>query len=220
MYHSHFFDVANHWTTQSSGKRLFDIVFSATMFLLFLPVFLLIAVLVKCSDRGPVLYKQYRVGKGGELFPCYKFRTMVLDADARLEALLQSDPDLREEWLETRKLRHDPRIIPGIGTVLRKTSLDELPQILNVLFGHMSVVGPRPIVEAELKYYGMKQYEYLSVRPGLTGPWQSSERSDSSYDERVRLDADYVRFGSLWKDIMIVLVTARKFLGLQTGGAY
>ncbi len=220
MYHSHYFDVSNHWTTQSSGKRLFDVVFSGVLLVLFLPVFAVIAVLLKCADRGPVVYAHTRVGKNGEHFPCYKFRTMVSDADARLAALLESDTALRDEWLETRKLRNDPRIIPGIGFILRKTSLDELPQILNVFLGHMSIVGPRPIVDDELRYYGVKRFEYLSVRPGLTGPWQSSERSDSTYDERVKLDVEYVRFGSLWKDIWIVLVTARKFLGLQTGGAY
>jgi exopolysaccharide production protein ExoY len=220
MYNSHIFEKTNSWTTDSFGKRLFDISFSILMLVLFAPVILTIVIMLKFADRGPVFYSHQRIGKGGREFPCYKFRTMVLDADDRLEKLLQSDPSLRQEWQRARKLRDDPRIIPGIGHVLRKVSLDELPQIFNVMLGDMSVVGPRPVVEDELKYYGTLQKEYLSVRPGLTGPWQSSTRSDSTYVERVQMDAHYVRTGSLWNDIWIILATTRKFLGLDTRGAY
>ncbi len=220
MYQSYSLHVPNSWTTSSRGKRIFDVVFSVFMLVLFTPVMLTIALLLKFMDGGPVFYGHTRVGKGGEEFRCYKFRTMAMNADQRLDALLKDNPALRAEWNDTRKLREDPRIIPGIGHLLRKSSLDELPQVFNVILGDMSIVGPRPVVEDELEYYGRYRHAYLSVRPGLTGPWQSAQRSDSTYSERVRLDADYVRNGTLVKDVVIVLLTARKFLKLNASGAY
>jgi lipopolysaccharide/colanic/teichoic acid biosynthesis glycosyltransferase len=210
----------NPWTTRSPGKRLFDIVLSALMIVLFAPLMLVIALWLKAADRGPALYAQARIGKGGRVFRCLKFRTMVQDAEARLEALLETDPALRAEWDSSRKLREDPRIIPGIGHLLRRASLDELPQLFNVLRGDMSIVGPRPVVREELQYYGLMQKHYLSVRPGLTGPWQADQRSDSSYDRRVQQDTDYVRTGSLSQDIRIVFTTAQKFLRRDLNGAY
>lgn len=212
--------LANDWTTTSRGKRLFDVLTACLMLVLFFPIVLSIAIVLKLCDRGPILFGHKRVGKGGVEFHCYKFRTMVQDADARLEALLARDPVMRAEWQGARKLRHDPRIIPGIGHLLRKSSLDELPQLLNVLLGDMSIVGPRPVVADELEYYGHYRHAYLSVRPGLTGPWQASDRSDCSYRERVRMDADYVRNGTLVLDVSIVCLTARKFIGIDTRGAY
>ncbi|WP_045998144.1 sugar transferase [Loktanella sp. S4079] len=220
MYHSYSLHMRRSWTTSSRGKRIFDIVVAAAMLVLFTPVMLTVALMLKCSDRGPIFYGHTRVGKGGVEFQCFKFRTMATNADERLEALLKTDPEMRAEWEASRKLRHDPRIIPGIGHMLRKSSLDELPQVLNVLLGDMSVVGPRPVVEDELDRYGRYRHAYLSVRPGLTGPWQAAQRSDSTYGERVRLDADYVRNGTLMRDIVIIMMTARKFLKFNTSGAY
>lgn len=212
--------LANDWTTTSRGKRFFDVVLAWLMLVMFLPVMVTIAILLKLNDKGPILFRHKRIGKGGIEFHCYKFRTMAHDAGARLDALLKNDPAAREEWESSRKLRHDPRIIPGIGHLLRKSSLDELPQLLNVLFGDMSIVGPRPVVADELDYYGRYRHAYLSVRPGLTGPWQASDRSDCSYRERVRMDADYVLNGTLALDVSIVCLTARKFIGIDTRGAY
>ena len=211
---------SSQWTTTSRGKRLFDIVFSATMIIAFAPLMLTIAILIVIFDRGGVIFAHGRVGRGNRTFRCLKFRTMVRDADKRLEEMLAQDPERKTEWLLTRKLKNDPRIIPGIGKLLRKTSLDELPQLFNVLRGDMSIVGPRPVVKDELAYYGDAADDYLSVRPGLTGPWQSTNRSDSSYETRVRQDVNYIRNGSLWTDLRIVMVTARKFLGFNLSGAY
>ncbi|ANT63385.1 hypothetical protein AYJ57_23155 (plasmid) [Salipiger sp. CCB-MM3] len=208
------------WTRNSRGKRVFDLAFAMLMILLFLPVFVTILVAIVLTDRGPAIYAHTRIGKGGRKFQCYKFRTMVLDADTRLDALLALNPDLQAEWEGTRKLKEDPRILPYIGSALRKSSLDELPQILNVLRGDMSIVGPRPIVEDELKYYGVAQHLYLQVRPGLTGPWQAAERSDSSYSKRVKLDATYVQSGSFATDLQLIWTTARKFVTLSGRGAY
>ncbi|NDW01734.1 sugar transferase [Salipiger sp. PrR002] len=208
------------WTRNSRGKRVFDVGFAMLMILLFLPVFVTILVAIVLTDRGPAIYAHTRIGKGGRKFQCYKFRTMVLDADTRLDALLALNPHLQAEWEGTRKLKEDPRILPYIGSALRRSSLDELPQILNVLKGDMSIVGPRPIVEDELKYYGVAQHLYLQVRPGLTGPWQATERSDSSYSKRVKLDATYVQSGSFATDLQVIWTTARKFVTLSGRGAY
>lgn len=208
------------WSRTSRGKRAFDVTFAILMILTFAPVFITILVAILVSDRGPAIYAHTRIGKGGRKFQCYKFRTMVLDADAQLAALLASNPHLEAEWRETRKLKNDPRILPYIGSALRKTSLDELPQILNVLKGDMSIVGPRPIVEDELQFYGVVSHLYLQVRPGLTGPWQATERSDSTYGERVKLDAAYVQSASFATDLQVIWTTARKFISLTGRGAY
>jgi lipopolysaccharide/colanic/teichoic acid biosynthesis glycosyltransferase len=220
MYHSHFIRVSNNWTTNSKGKRSFDILVAVIMLFLFAPVMLLIAGWLKVVSPGPIFYSHTRIGKNNTPFQCLKFRTMVMDAEERLSGLLASDPEVRREWETCRKLRKDPRIVPGAGTLLRKSSLDELPQIFNVLLGDMSIVGPRPIVEDELDYYGPHREAYLSVRPGLTGPWQSSDRSDGTYHSRVMQDADYVYNATLRTDISLISTTARKLLNLRLNGAY
>ncbi|MBL6456843.1 sugar transferase [Belnapia sp. T6] len=198
-------------------KRAFDIAGASALLLLGLPVFLILAVLVR-ADGGPAFFAHERVGRGGRRFGCLKFRSMVVDSAARLEALLASDPAARAEWEATRKLRHDPRIT-WIGRVLRATSLDELPQLLNVLRGEMSLVGPRPVVAAELQaHYGAAAEHYLSVRPGITGLWQVSGRSDTSYAQRVALDVRYATNPSFIEDLRILLRTPVAVL--QRRGAY
>jgi undecaprenyl-phosphate galactose phosphotransferase len=176
------------------------------MGLLSLPAAVLIALAVVVQSGGPVLYSQQRVGRGGRTISVWKFRTMVVEADAVLQQVLDQDPALAAEWRQHRKLRRDPRVT-GIGRLLRKTSLDELPQIWNILRGDMSLVGPRPIVEEELERYGDSASIYLAVKPGLTGLWQTSRRNDTTYDRRVQLDAEYVRTWSLAKDLQIVVNT-------------
>lgn len=188
------------------AKRAMDIVIAGTALLLALPFFLVVSALVR-ADGGPAFYAHPRVGRGGKLFGCLKFRSMVIDSQARLEALLASDPAAREEWEATRKLKNDPRIT-RVGRFLRATSLDELPQLINVLKGEMSIVGPRPVTQSELdRYYGAAAAHYLTVRPGITGLWQVSGRSETSYDQRVALDVAYVSQPSLLADIRILLKT-------------
>ena len=185
------------------GKRTFDIAFSGFLLLLLLPVLLMIALAVR-ADGGPVFFAHRRVGRGGAEFPCLKFRTMRVDADRVLEAMLRERPALRPEWEATQKLRHDPRVT-RVGRLLRITSLDELPQLLNVLRGEMSLVGPRPVLRSELEqFYGPAASAYLSVRPGITGPWQVSGRSDVGYDRRVALDQAYAQNLSLRRDLVIL----------------
>ena len=149
---------------------------------------ILVALTIWVADGRPVIYRHRRIGRDGAAFDCLKFRTMARDADRALAAHLARSPAARAEWEATRKLRDDPRILGGLGRFLRRTSLDELPQILNVLRGEMSLVGPRPIVREELVHYGGQSRWYLAVRPGVTGPWQVGGRSDTSYATRVRLD--------------------------------
>jgi Undecaprenyl-phosphate galactose phosphotransferase WbaP len=188
------------------AKRAMDIAIAGLALALALPFFLLVALLVR-ADGGPAFYAHPRVGRGGRVFGCLKFRSMVVDSEARLEALLAADPAARAEWEQTRKLRNDPRITP-IGRILRATSLDELPQLINVLRGEMSLVGPRPVTQAELdRYYGAAAAHYLSVRPGITGLWQVSGRSETCYDQRVALDVAYVSQPSLLADLRILLKT-------------
>jgi undecaprenyl-phosphate galactose phosphotransferase len=188
-------------------KRLFDLVFSLTMLALCAPLLLLIMLMIRLSSRGKVIYSHERIGRGGKPFHCFKFRTMHSDADARLEALLENNPVLKNEWEQTRKLKQDPRVIP-IGYFLRRTSLDELPQLWNVLKGDLSVVGPRPVVHEEIIYYiGSKASKILSVRPGLTCIWQVSGRSDTSYSKRIALDEAYVDNQSFLLDIKLILKT-------------
>lgn len=205
---------------RSLVKRLFDILVALAMLATFLPLMLIIAALIAVSSGGGVIFAHERVGRDGRSFRCLKFRTMVKDADRRLEELLKSDAAAQREWNARRKLRHDPRIVPVVGHFLRQSSLDELPQILNVLRGDMSVVGPRPIIEDELAYYGSGRRLYLSVRPGLTGPWQVGDRSDSSYETRVKQDIEYVQSWSLLTDLQIVLKTAAIVLRGRSPGAY
>lgn len=187
-------------------KRAFDVAFGLTALVMLLPLFCLIALAVKAYDRGPMIYRHRRVGVGQSSFPCLKFRTMRVDSDVALATYLRGNPAAQIEWAESRKLKDDPRITP-IGAILRKTSLDELPQIFNILVGQMSVVGPRPIVADEMVYYGGDADSYLAARPGLTGLWQVSGRSDTSYTERVRFDRTYVERWSFATDLVIILRT-------------
>lgn len=194
--------------------RAFDIVFALTLLLVTAPVLVLLGLLVKYSSPGPVFFVQPRVGRDGELFPCFKFRTMVVDASSQIERLLAACPIARREWEQDQKLRNDPRIIP-FGFILRKFSLDELPQLINILMGQMSVVGPRPIIESEVYRYGRRFAEYCSVKPGLTGLWQVSGRNETTYDQRVSLDAYYARNKSLLLDLKIILQTVPVVLGAR-----
>lgn len=199
-------------------KRIFDIVFSLSILVLFLPVFAMIALIVAITSKGAIVYAHIRVGRGGKKFGCYKFRSMYFDADKRLEELLKNNPELKKEWEKNFKLKNDPRITP-IGSFLRKTSLDEFPQFWNVLKGDLSVVGPRPVIQDEIvKYYGDKAAFVLSIRPGLTGLWQVSGRSNTSYDVRVLLDEEYINKQSLALDIKLVLKTIPAML--TSRGAY
>jgi exopolysaccharide production protein ExoY len=194
--------------TQFSGLtiRALDIVFAAAAALLLLPFALGVALAIKAHDRGPILFGHLRVGKDGRLFRCWKFRSMVVDAEQRLADLLARDPVARSEWEADHKLRVDPRVT-RLGDFLRKSSLDELPQLLNVLRGEMSMVGPRPVVSAEVSRYGRYFNDYCSVRPGITGLWQVMGRNDVSYKRRVALDVAYVRSQSISLYIKVLILT-------------
>ncbi len=200
-------------------KRTGDIVFSLAMLSLCSPLLVLLVLLVKITSRGPVFYVQQRVGRGYRQFGCIKFRTMRRDADRILSAVLAASPDLQEEFRNDFKLRNDPRIT-RLGRFLRRSSLDELPQFVNVLRGEMSVVGPRPIVSQELPRYGKRMEEVLAVRPGLTGLWQVSGRNNLSYRKRVQLDLHYARYRSLKMDMRILWRTIRVVLDPRDRGAY
>ena len=187
-------------------KRAVDL-FIATLTLLFLaPMLLLIALLIKLTMKGPLLYSQSRVGHRGKVFTCYKFRTMVADADERLEQFLNKNPAAACEWAENRKLMNDPRVTK-FGHLLRRSSLDELPQLINVIRGDMSCVGPRPVVMAEIARYGTYAREYFAARPGLTGLWQVSGRNTTTYARRIALDRYYVRRWSMLLDLEILVST-------------
>lgn len=198
-------------------KRIIDICFSLIGGLLLLPLFALISVLIKLDSPGPVLYGNWRIGQGGRWFKVWKFRSMVMDADRILKEYLEKHPELREEWERDQKLRDDPRVT-RIGRILRKTSLDELPQLLNVLRGEMSLVGPRPILEDEVKKYGANFALYIKVKPGITRLWQVSGRNDTTYQERVHLVTYYIRNWSLWLDLYILARTV--WVVLTRKGAY
>ena len=191
-------------------KMLFDMAAAASLLLLLAPLLIAIAIFVK-ADGGPILFAHERLGAGGRRFPCLKFRTMVVNSQEVLQALLASDPGAAAEWHATQKLRQDPRVTP-IGRFLRSSSLDELPQLFNVLAGQMSLVGPRPIVQAEVARYDRDIGFYYAARPGVTGLWQVSGRSDTSYAQRVRLDVWYVKNWSLWHDLAILLKTVPALL--------
>ncbi|MEM9585867.1 MAG: undecaprenyl-phosphate galactose phosphotransferase WbaP, partial [Planctomycetota bacterium] len=184
-------------------KRLIDVAVSASALFILSPVMLVIVALIKWWSPGAAFYGHKRIGKGGKSFHVWKFRSMVTNADQVLKEHLDRDPVLQEEWLQDQKLRCDPRIIPRIGHFLRKSSLDELPQLWNVLVGEMSLVGPRPIVAGEVERYREMYPLYLRVTPGITGLWQISGRNDTSYDQRVRLDSYYVNNWSPWLDTYI-----------------
>lgn len=188
------------------AKRVSDVLIAVIALLLLGPLILLICLAVKLQDGGPAFFAHRRVGQGRRFFKCLKLRTMFVDADERLRAILETSPAARAEWARDHKLRNDPRITP-IGRVLRRASLDELPQFFNVLVGDMSIVGPRPIVEAEIRRYGHYIYEYCSVKPGLTGLWQVSGRNDMNYRRRVAMDVVYCREKSIAMDLKIILLT-------------
>lgn len=176
--------------------RVLDFVGAFVALMILLPLMIMIAIAIMISDPGPLFFAHWRVGRGGHLFPCLKFRSMAVDAEARLQKLLAEDPAARSEWGRDFKLRNDPRITP-IGVFLRKSSLDELPQIINVLRGEMSLVGPRPIVTAEVPRYRRYISYYYSCLPGITGLWQISGRNDTTYRRRVAMDVAFARSRSL-----------------------
>jgi exopolysaccharide production protein ExoY len=199
------------------AARFLDILIATALLVFLAPVMALVAVGVKVQDGGPVAFGQPRIGRDGRHFRCLKFRSMVIDAEDRLDHLLASDAEARDEWSVYRKLRRDPRVTP-LGSFLRKSSLDELPQLFNVLRGEMSLVGPRPIVPSEAPLYGRWLRHYKTVRPGITGLWQVSGRNHTSYRRRVALDVLYAKRRSLALDLAILLKTIPAVL--LTEGSY
>ena len=198
-------------------KRMADLVLATALLVLAAPLLAVIALAVRWDSRGPALYSQLRSGQYGVPFRCWKFRTMQVDADQRLEELLASDPAVRHEFEQTRKLVRDPRIT-RLGGFLRRSSLDELPQLWNVLRGEMSLVGPRPVVPEELAWYGDAVGVVLTARPGITGAWQVSGRNDTSYQQRVSLDLAYARGHTTAGDVRILFSTIRVVASAR--GAY
>ena len=192
-------------------KRIIDIALALSGIILLAPLLVICYLLTIATSSGPVLFRHRRVGFNGKHFDCLKFRTMLVDAPERLHHLLESDPMAASEWAETRKLRRDPRIT-AIGAILRKSSLDELPQLFNVLKGDMSIVGPRPITDEELERYTASVGAYLACRPGITGLWQVSGRSTTTYDKRVACDAFYAQNWSIALDVKILIVTVPSLL--------
>ena len=205
-----------HWYNRAL-KRVFDLVLSLLGLIVVLPVTLVIAVLIRMDGPGPIFFAHRRIGQGGREFPCYKFRSMVPDAENVLKDYLAAHPEARKEWERDFKLKDDPRIT-HIGAFLRKTSLDELPQFFNVLKGDMSLVGPRPIIAAEIPKYGEYFADFCLVPPGITGMWQVNGRSDTTYEERVQMDTWYVRNWSVWIDIIYLFKTVA--VVLERKGAY
>jgi exopolysaccharide production protein ExoY len=199
------------------AKRAFDLVVASIALVFLAPLLVTIAALIKLNDGGPIFYSHRRIGRQGERFWCLKFRTMAIDADERLADILLADARAAEEWQSTQKLRRDPRVT-GLGVFLRKSSIDELPQIWNVLCGDMSIIGPRPITRAELNRYGRERRYYLLVRPGITGLWQVSGRSSAGFDKRIRLDRQYLEEWSWLGEFWIMLMTIPALL--NTKNAY
>ena len=197
-------NLLNPWALRA--KRVLDLAATMVGGILVLPVLLVICLLIKMDSSGPVIYKDKRIGKDGKLFSCLKFRTMVTDAEDKLQRMLEDNAGLREEYLKYHKLRDDPRVT-RVGRFLRKTSLDELPQLWNVLRGEMSLVGPRPYLPRESEEIGSAQEEILRTPPGITGPWQVAGRNHTSFEERVQMDAYYVRDWSVWLDLIILART-------------
>lgn len=189
-------------------KRIFDFTFSLVMLIVLSPMFLLISALILLTSDGPAIYRHARIGKGGKVISVLKFRTMVKEAD---ECIAFFTPEQKREWEDKFKLDDDPRITP-VGRFLRNSSLDELPQLVNIVRGEMSLVGPRPVVEAELEKYGANKDRLLLVTPGLTGYWQAYARSDCDYNRRMRMELEYVDHANLLWDIQILLVTCKAVL--------
>src|SRR5216684_530128 len=198
-------------------KRLIDIVLALSGIILLAPLLTICFLVTVLTSPGPALFRHRRVGFKGKQFDCLKFRTMVTDAPERLRQLLDSDPVAAAEWTENRKLRYDPRVT-AIGAILRKSSLDELPQLFNVLKGEMSIVGPRPVTEEELVRYSSAVNAYLACRPGITGLWQVSGRSTTTYNKRIACDTFYARNWSMTLDAKILIVTIPALL--VSDGAY
>ena len=192
-------------------KRALDLMLSALLMIGIVPLLLLITLAIRLESSGPILFRQTRVGRSGRHITIWKFRTMVADAEAQLAKCLREQPELRREWECDQKLKHDPRVT-RVGRLLRRTSLDELPQIFNVLAGDLSLVGPRPIVDEEIVKYREEFELYKRVRPGITGLWQVSGRNSLSYDERVDLDRYYICNWSVWFDIYILARTVPEVL--------
>lgn len=199
-------------------KRIFDIVVSLAMLVIFAPLMLILAAAIWMKDGAPIFFRHERIGYGGTRFSVWKFRTMCKDSQRVLRELLDRDPEARRSWEADQKLRDDPRILGAVGHILRRTSLDELPQLFNVLRGEMSLVGPRPIVDDEVRRYGNAFGSYIATRPGITGPWQVSGRNDVGYDTRVALDQNYVENWSLFSDLKIMIQTV--IVMLTARGAY
>lgn len=187
----------------SVTKRVMDLAFAVPVVIFVSPLLMLIYALLKVFDPGPALFTQMRVGRDGREFMVYKFRTMRVDAEARLAEMLEKNPRAAAEWARFQKLRNDPRVTV-VGRVLRKSSLDELPQLLNILRGEMSVIGPRPVTAAEMARYGADVPFYTAVRPGVLGLWQVKGRNRLTYPERVALDVQYVKTWSVWQDFKIM----------------
>ena len=189
------------------AKRIMDIVGSIVGILFLIPISLIVAFAnFVTGDRGPLFYSHKRIGKNGKYFKMYKFRSMCIDADEKLKDLLQNDEKARKEWDENQKLQNDPRITK-VGKFIRKASIDEFPQFINVLKGEMSLVGPRAVVDGEIEKFGLLKDKVLSVKPGITGNWAANGRSDTNYDERIVMEASYVDKFSIWTDIKILFKT-------------
>jgi exopolysaccharide production protein ExoY len=190
----------------STSKRTADIILALCGIILLVPFFVICYLATAFFSPGPVLFRHKRVGFNGKQFDCWKFRTMAVDAQERLRRHLEADPAAAAEWIATRKLRHDPRVTP-IGAMLRRSSLDELPQLFNVLKGDMSIVGPRPVTEEELSRYSDAINAYYACRPGITGLWQVSGRSTTTFQRRVVLDSYYAQHWSIVLDVKIIMAT-------------
>ncbi len=189
-------------------KRIFDVISASVALILLSPIFLILIIAVKLDSKGPVFFGHKRIGKNGADIRVYKFRTMVVNAQEVFEAFT---PEQKAEFEKNFKLENDPRIT-RIGNFLRKSSLDELPQLVNIIMGNMSVVGPRPIVKKELVKYGKDVDKLLTVKPGLTGFWQANGRSDTSYEERVKMDMYYIDHRSFFMDIKIIFQTVKSVI--------
>jgi exopolysaccharide production protein ExoY len=198
--------VSRHLNMPQGGKRAIDVMLAVAFLILFAPLFAGVSLLLLVAQGRPILFRHKRIGRYGEPYECLKFRTMVNGGQRVLERHLATDLVALSQWETTRKLKDDPRVTP-LGQLLRKLSLDELPQIINVLRGEMSLVGPRPITEEEACYYGPHITVYQSIRPGITGPWQVSGRSRLSFARRVEIDVDYVQNWSLARDVVILIRT-------------
>jgi exopolysaccharide production protein ExoY len=196
--------------------RVLDIIIAVVALLFIFPL-IAVVVIVLATERGPILFAHRRIGLGGRSFPCLKFRSMVVDAEERLACLLRNNPQARDEWLRDHKLRNDPRVT-RFGQFLRRSSIDELPQLLNVLLGQMSIVGPRPIVHAELPRYGRRISSYYAVKPGITGIWQVSGRNDVEYRTRVAMDCVFAK--SIRPSLYLYLVVATIPAVLARRGSY